>query len=109
MAFNRLCGKYAVIVFTAVMLILAQVVPGLAADGKAVFDKVCSPCHKTGKLGAPVFGNKEAWAGRIAQGKEALYQHVTEGLGMMPAKGGDAALSGDEVKAAVDYIVNESK
>jgi len=30
-------------------------------------------------------------------------------MGMMPAKGGTPALSDDEVKAAVDYIISETK
>ncbi|QWR78527.1 c-type cytochrome [Candidatus Magnetomonas plexicatena] len=99
------------IIFTVVVLMLVSIAykPAYSADGKAVFDKVCSFCHKTGKLTAPVFGNKELWSPRIAKGAKTLYQHAIEGVGMMPAKGGENTLSDDEVKAAVDYIVNESK
>ncbi|MBF0488301.1 c-type cytochrome [Candidatus Magnetominusculus dajiuhuensis] len=97
------------IFFTVAVLVLVAMVPAYGADGKAVFDKVCTFCHKTGRLTAPVFGDKELWAPRIAKGKDTLYQHAINGHGMMPAKGGEATLSDDEVKATVDYMVSESK
>lgn len=76
--------------------------------GKKVYDTVCFACHKTGVAGAPVFGNKEAWAPRLATGPDALYSSVINGKGAMPPKGGNASLSDDDVKAAVDYIANNS-
>jgi cytochrome c5 len=59
--------------------------------------------------GAPKFGDKAAWAPRIAQGKEALYNSALKGKGAMPPKGGNAALSDDAVKAAVDYMAAAAK
>ena len=57
-------------------------------------------------------GNKDDWGPRIAQGKDTLYKHALEGFtgqkGMMPARGGNAALTDDEVKAAVDFMVSKS-
>lgn len=76
--------------------------------GKKVYDTVCFACHKTGVAGAPVFGNKEAWAPRLATGPDALYSSVLNGKGAMPPKGGNTSLSDDDVKAAVDYIANNS-
>jgi cytochrome c5 len=66
-------------------------------------------CHNSGVAGAPKLGDKEAWAPRIAKGQESLYSVAIKGEGAMPAKGGNAALSDDEVKAAVDHMVEESK
>jgi cytochrome c5 len=83
--------------------------------GKKVFNGLCVSCHGTGLPGAPQFGNKEEWAPRIAQGKDTLYQHALHGFSSgaggvpMPPKGGNPALSDDEVKAAVDYMVANSK
>jgi len=76
--------------------------------GKEVFDGTCSLCHKTGVAGAPKFGDKEAWKPRIAKGNATLYDHAIHGFmgkGMMPPKGGKADLSDGDVKAAVDYMV----
>lgn len=58
---------------------------------------------------APKLGDKEAWAPRIATGMDALYKTSLEGKGAMPAKGGRADKSDDDVKAAVDYMVGASK
>lgn len=77
-----------------------------SAAGQGTYDVFCSVCHAAGVAGAPKWGDAEAWQPRIAQGIETLYQHSINGLNAMPAKGGNAALSDDDVKAAVDYMVN---
>ena len=86
---------------------------GASADGKATFQQACFACHGTGAAGAPKVGDKGAWSARIAQGKATLYEHALKGFqgksGFMPAKGGNAALSDDAVKAAVDHMVSQSK
>ena len=56
----------------------------------------------------------EQWTGRIAQGTNMLYEHPIVGFtgtsGIpMPAKGGNPALTDEEVKAAVDYMVSSSQ
>ena len=58
--------------------------------------------------GIPHVGKKEDWAPRIKQGKDTLHKHALEGFNAMPAKGGNGSLSDDEVKAAVDYMANQS-
>lgn len=80
-----------------------------AADGKGTYDKVCSVCHAAGVAGAPKYGDKGAWAPRASQGKDALVQSVIKGKGAMPAKGGNAQLADDDVKAAVDYLLAAAK
>jgi cytochrome c5 len=54
-------------------------------------------------------GDKAAWASRIATGNDAMYATSLNGKGAMPAKGGNPALSDAEVKAAVDFMVAQSK
>ena len=66
-------------------------------------------CHGTGVAGAPKFGDKAAWAPRIKQGKDALHASALKGKGAMPPKGGNASLSDDAVKAAVDYMVSAAQ
>ena len=82
------------------------------AEGASVFKKTCSLCHATGVAGAPKVGNKDDWGPRIAKGKDTLYKHAIEGFtgekGMMPARGGGASLTDDQVKAAVDYMVAQA-
>ena len=79
-----------------------------AADGKAVYDATCAMCHAAGVAGAPKFGDKAAWAPRIAQGLPALYNSALHGKNAMPPKGGSSAPDAD-VKAAVDYMVSAAK
>ena len=66
-------------------------------------------CHGAGIAGAPKFGDKAAWAPRIAQGVNVLYTHAMGGFtgkgGVMPPKGGNLALTDPDIKAAVDYMV----
>jgi len=84
-----------------------------AADGEAVYNQGCMACHAQGVAGAPKFGDTEAWTDRIAQGMEVLYDHSINGFqgdaGMMPPKGGFTNLSDEEVKAAVDYMVENAQ
>jgi cytochrome c5 len=82
---------------------------GSAAEGKAVYDQTCHVCHGTGLAGSPKFGDKAAWAPRIATGMETLYNAALHGLRAMPPKGGNASLSDAQVKAAVDYMVAAAK
>lgn len=79
------------------------------AMGEAAYKKTCAMCHKAGVAGAPKPGDHADWDPRIAQGNDVLYEHAIKGYkgdkGMMPAKGGNPAMSDDDVKAAVDYMI----
>jgi cytochrome c5 len=77
--------------------------------GEDAFKQVCSACHGAGINGAPKAGDKAAWAPRIAEGKDTLYQHAIEGYkGVMPARGG-TNWPDPTVRMAVDYMVSLSK
>ncbi len=80
-----------------------------AKSGEEVYNGACVACHGGGIAGAPKTGDKAQWAPRIAQGVNVLYEHAIKGFKTMPAKGGQAGLSDDEVKASVDYQVAKSK
>ena len=84
-----------------------------ADHGKSVYNKTCALCHGVGAAGAPKPGDQADWTPRIAQGMDVIYMHSIEGYtgekGVMPARGGAATLSDDDVKAAVDYMVAQSK
>ena len=98
-------------------LIPAALPPGGAlvkvAGGEGIYNGGCVACHGAGIAGSPKFGDKVAWAPRIAQGKPTLYEHAIKGYigkaGAMPAKGGNSALADADVQAAVDYMVASSK
>ena len=80
-----------------------------AADGKKVYDTTCTACHTAGVANAPKLGDKAAWAPRVQQGMDALLQSALKGKGAMPPKGGNTALSDAEVRAAIEFMVSQSK
>ena len=77
-------------------------------DGKAIYDQACFACHGTGAAGAPKLGDSAAWSPRIGQGMDTLFDHALNGFKGMPARGGQT-LDDDSVKAAVKYMVDNSK
>ncbi|MDX2494530.1 MAG: c-type cytochrome [Desulfuromusa sp.] len=80
-----------------------------SGTGQTVYSKSCSSCHKLGIIGAPKTGDKTAWAPLISDGVEKLVDNSIKGIGKMPARGGNSKLTDDEVKAAVEYMVEQSK
>ena len=87
----------------------APAATGGAADGKGVYEKTCAVCHATGLAGAPKFGDKAAWAPRIATGINTLHNSALHGKNAMPPKGGNLALPDADVSAAVDYMAAAAK
>jgi len=82
--------------------------------GAQIWDGTCRGCHGLGIADSPKITDKVAWAPRIAQGVETLYQHALEGHfgsdgAMMPARGGNDSLSDEEVKAAVNFMISNSQ
>lgn len=76
--------------------------------GKALYTQVCQACHAAGVLNAPKFGDKDAWAPRLKEPMDTVYNYALHGKGAMPPKGGSNASDAD-VKAAVDYMVSAAK
>jgi cytochrome c5 len=104
--------KKSILVAAAAALMISG--QAMANDlGKQTYDSACFACHATGAAGAPKFGDKAAWAPRIAKGLDVLKQHALNGFkgesGFMPAKGGRADLSDEAVMAGVDYMTSQSK
>jgi cytochrome c5 len=85
----------------------------IPANGEATYKAVCSACHGAGIAGAPKMGDHAAWAVRIAQGKNTLYEHALKGFqgkaGVMPMKGGRSDLPDALIKETVDYLVKSSQ
>ncbi|PHS70616.1 MAG: cytochrome C [Methylophaga sp.] len=81
--------------------------------GMGVYEQSCAMCHDSGLAGAPIVGDNKLWVDRIAQGMELLVEHATNGFtgdaGMMPAKGGNPSLSEEDLVAAVEYMVSQSR
>ena len=79
------------------------------ADGKQIYDRYCQACHNGSYPGAPKVGDKAAWQPLIRKGMDVLILNAWNGIGNMPARGSCASCNTAEIKAAVKYMVNESK
>ena len=80
-----------------------------AGNGKKVYDGACVACHASGVAGAPKFGDKGAWAPRLATGLDALVASVIKGKGAMPPKGGNVSIPDADIRAAVEYMAAAAK
>ena len=101
--------KLATIVAGGAMAFFGTGQIALAADGKAVYDKSCAPCHAQGMAGAQKLTEKDKWAPIVKQGADAMTATVIKGKGAMPPRGGTASLSDADIKASVDYIIQQVK
>ena len=91
----------------------SQVAYGGTTDGKVIFDNLCTACHTNGVGNAPTLDHAH-WDKRLAQGKDTLHKHAIEGYtgpdgGIMPPKGGNPALTEEQVKATVDWMIANLK
>jgi len=94
--------------------VMAAAAPAAAAPatndvGEKLYKQACAACHIAGVAGAPKFGDKTAWAPRIATGMDAMVAAVISGKGIMPAKGGAAGASDADLRAATQYMVDAAK
>lgn len=91
----------------------SQVAYGGTTDGKTIFGNLCHSCHEAGIAGAPKVGDKAEWSARIAEGMDTLVKHALDGYtgktGTMPPKGGNPALNEEQIKATVEWMVDQSK
>ncbi len=94
------------------LAMVGQVAYGGTLDGSVIYQNLCGACHVSGAGGAPML-SKDAWAPRIAQGLDLMVKHAIEGYqgpaGIMPARGGNGALTDEQVRATVEFMVAELK
>lgn len=87
----------------------ATATPAEAFSPKQVYQVSCFSCHGTGAAGAPKLGDAAAWAPRIARGMDVLLATAISGTGAMPPKGLCMSCSDDELRAVIDYMVEQSQ
>ncbi|MEZ5503798.1 MAG: c-type cytochrome [Halioglobus sp.] len=78
-------------------------------DGKQVYDKVCSHCHDTGKMGAPLLSEPADWEDydRPIVAADVHAMHIEDGLLREPGEDSDKSVTDAEMEAATAYIVSE--
>lgn len=73
-------------------------------EAKKLVETTCAACHVTGALKAPRLGNVEEWRPRLKQSESQLIAHAIKGFNQMPARGGNPALTNQQITAAVRYM-----
>ena len=88
-------------------LTLAQLTEGF--DPARTYTQSCAACHNSGAAGAPRMGNAADWSARLEKGFDVLVEHTINGFNnVMPPKGMCFTSSDDDLKAMVQYILDES-
>ena len=80
-------------------------------SGEDVYNGACMACHSAGIAGAPKVGDHLASTARLAEGMDVLSESGINGVagtGMI-ARGGCADCSDDEIRLAVDFMVEGSR
>lgn len=75
-------------------------------DGGQVYNGLCMSCHDAGVAGAPIRGS-EQMAERVSEkGLDTVVANAINGINVMPPKGGNPALSDEQIRAAVEFMLN---
>jgi len=90
-------------------LMLSSTAAMAERSGEELYKTKCSVCHATGVAGAPKFGDAAAWAPRAEKGIDALLATSLTGINAMPPKGTCMDCSDDEMKAAIQYMLDAAK
>lgn len=75
-------------------------------SGADVYNQACVACHGSGVLGAPKLQNAADWAPRMEQGMDVVLQNAINGINAMPPKGTCGNCSDDEIKAAIEHMID---
>lgn len=104
--------------YPAMLAMLLAPLVAVAADapavrtGRMVYESVCIACHATENVmvSAPKLGDAAEWQRRLARsqkGIETLTDHAVDGFAAMPAKGGRADLTREEIRLAILHMMDK--
>lgn len=97
------------------LLLISWLTPAIAAESEnfdpaQVYQNTCFACHGTGAAHAPEVGDVIEWEIRLEKGLDTLVQNTINGLnGIMPARGLCVDCSDEDLKAIVEYMLEESE
>jgi len=68
------------------------------------YDTSCKRCHASPASGAPLTGDIQGWAPRVAQGMDTLLDHSINGYNGMPPMGMCMQCSEEEFLALISFM-----
>lgn len=86
-----------------------EVVPSEPRPAAEIYSSVCAACHDAGIAGSPRADDTAEWNRRLDEkGLETLVLHSIQGFQGMPARGGNASLTDEEVENTVAYLLSRA-
>ncbi|MFT5660900.1 MAG: cytochrome c5 [Sulfurimonas sp.] len=79
------------------------------SKAEKMYNDSCKLCHATDQMGAPALGDIAAWRDVMVKGKDKVVYNSINGMGGMPAKGGNPDLLPSDVKLIVEFMIDSSK
>jgi cytochrome c5 len=73
--------------------------------GSDIYAKACVACHSVGVLNAPKLQDATDWTPRLEKGFDVVWQNAIKGIGGMPPMGTCGDCSDDEIKAAIEHMI----
>lgn len=75
-------------------------------SGKDIYSGACTACHAIGVLGAPKTQVAADWQPRLDdKGFDQVWKNAVDGIGAMPAMGTCGDCTEDDIKAAIEYMI----
>lgn len=85
---------------------VALTATGGPRPGQQIYDTFCFACHATGVTEAPLFGSLEQWQPRIDKGLDTLVATSLTGFNLMPPMGICMSCTEDEMRDAIQYMID---
>ncbi|MGK2926481.1 MAG: c-type cytochrome [Lysobacterales bacterium] len=77
----------------------------VVVDAEAVYAGLCKVCHEAGVAGAPITNSEQMTVRLDEKGLDTLVSNAINGLNAMPPRGGNPALTDEQVRAAVEFML----
>ena len=104
------------ITLASIVATAAAIADGHSTDelsGEAIYKANCANCHSGGFggffTGAPKVGKAKDWEELLPKGVDGLTASTIAGIGEMAERGQCETCSDEEIRAAVEYMVEESQ
>lgn len=75
-------------------------------SGEDIYNTACTACHAIGVLGAPKTQVAADWQPRLDEkGFDTVWKNAINGINAMPPMGTCGDCSDDDIKAAIEYMI----
>jgi cytochrome c5 len=85
---------------------VGRATPATVRTSETIVQTQCAKCHQSGEGGAPKIGDRAGWIPHLKKGLDPLVASAIHGHGPMPARGGLADLSDQEIRGAILAMFN---